>query len=198
MPAILCVGMYDIVLQNFNPFDRVVLDDHHKVCRVKVDRNTSGTQAVQELTQTCSRFRACLDCEVCLHRIGKLRQFPAGFLHDLIARMGGIFRYNADMGRHNIRFKVTRQFQNPFGAFNQLRVFLPVAESHPQVTAQGRHFQAIAFDSVQQFPSGSGIQVFRCHFTFGRVNLDTLCPYLMRLDKRLIERQPEGIQHDAN
>ena len=196
--AVLGVGVDDVGGEGLGGLRRVVAHHHHEVRRVKVDRNPAGTEAVEESPQAGSRFRPGLDREMGVHRVGDIRQLPAGLLHDRVPGMVYIRRDDADMGRDDVGLQVAGEVQNPLGPLDQFRVFLPVAKPHPEVAAEGRDGHPGVLNPPEQLPPGGRRQILGRHLAFGGVDLHPFRAQLPGLFNRFPDGQAERVQHHAD
>ena len=75
--AVFCMCVHNVILQRVDRLHGVVTRDHDKVCRIKVDGNTLGMEAVKETLQRRCNLRTGLHGEVSLHTPQAGRKHPA-------------------------------------------------------------------------------------------------------------------------
>ena len=170
--AVFCMCVHNVILQRVDRLNRVVARDHDKVCRIKVDRNTLGMEAVKEPLQRRCNLRAGLHGEVCLHGVCIRRKLAASILHDCITRVARVARHNADVRRDHVGLEVLCKVYDAFGFFNELRVQLRVVEAVAEVAAQRRDRQAVILHALQKFAACFCVHILGRHFAFCCVNLN--------------------------
>ena len=180
------------------PHEVLITGNHDEVRGVKVDRNTGGVQPVKELTEGDRTLRTGLDRKMRIQGVRVFSQLAAGILHDLIAGMAGIGGNHADVSRNNIGSELNGQIQDPLGFFDQLRVLFRVAEALPEIASESGDRQTVIRDSFLKLRSLFANQIFRAHFTFGSVYLQTLCTDGYSLVKRGRDVAAERIQNDTD
>ena len=170
--AVFCMCVHNVILQRVDRLNRVVARDHDKVCRIQVDGNALGMEAVKESLQRRCNLRAGLHGEVCLHGVCIRRKLAASILHDCIARVARVVRYNADMRCDHIGLEVLCKVYDAFGFFNELRVQLRVVEAVAEVAAQRRDRQAVILHALQKFAACFCVHILGRHFASCCVNLN--------------------------
>ena len=105
-----------------NCLDGIIAGDHAQVCRVEVDGNAGGIQAVKKIAENIRGLRAGFDGKTDAVAVGKIGKCAAGLLHDLVAVVVLIFRNNADMRGNDRGIKVNGKLNDTLGFFDKLRV----------------------------------------------------------------------------
>ena len=191
LDTVLCMGMYDIILEHMHRLNRILTAKHYKVCGVEVDLCALCIDTLEYSAQLDGGFGTGLGREAYADRIAVFTELLDAAADVLILGAFRIIRYVTDMSCNDVGIKVACEIHHAHCALDVGGIISVIGKIHTEIGAERGEGQTAIANEAKQVAAVVGSEVFGSKLALGNVGLQTLGAHIACTESGILEGYTE-------